>query len=94
LNNANNSSFKIPKKYKKLHANQLADIDAAVQIIASNPSIGTQKTGDLKWLYVYKLKMLGQLILLGYSITSNGDIILELIDFGSHENFCRDLKKQ
>ena len=84
---------KFQKKYKKLHANQLIDLDAAVQTVASNPSIGTQKTGYLRWLCVYKFKMVGQQTLLGYSVTSNGDIILTLIDFGSHENFYRDLKR-
>jgi hypothetical protein len=37
--------------------------------------------------------MLGQLALLGYSVSDEGEVILTFVDVGSHENFYRDLKK-
>ena len=41
---------------------------------------------------VYKFKMVKQLTLLGYSY-EDGAVVLELLTFGSHENFYRDAKK-
>jgi len=81
------------RKYKKLHANQLPEMNAAIKAIIKDPYIGEQKSGDLKWLRVYKFKMLGQLVLLGYELTDYNELILTFIDFGPHENFYRDLKK-
>jgi len=84
---------KFQRKYKKLHANQLPEINAAISAVVGNPSVGEQKKGDLYWLRVYKFKMVGQLTLLGYAIDDNGDIILTFVDVGPHENFYRDLKR-
>jgi mRNA-degrading endonuclease RelE of RelBE toxin-antitoxin system len=81
------------KKYKKLHSNQLPEMNAAISAIIADPHIGEQKKGDLGWLRVYKFKIVGQLFLLGYQITEPDDAALVFIDFGVHENFYRDLKK-
>ena len=81
------------KAYLKLHINQLAEVNKAIRAVIKNPDIGEQKKGDLSWLWVYKFKVLGKLTLLGYNIEKNGEIVLTLIDIGSHENFYRDLKK-
>ena len=80
------------KVYKKLHANQLGEVNKAIKEVIDNPDIGEQKKGSLSWLRVYKFKVLGQLTLLGYSIEKKREIILTLVDIGSHENFYRDLK--
>ena len=80
------------KAYKKLHSNQLVEVNNAIKTIMKNPDIGEQKKGSLSWLRVYKFKVLGQLALLGYSVEKAGKIVLTLIDIGSHENFYRDLK--
>ena len=64
------------KAYKKLHSNQLAEVNKAIGKVIKNPGIGEQKKGNLSWLRVYKFKVLGQLTLLGYSYEKNGDIIL------------------
>jgi hypothetical protein len=45
-----------------------------------------QKKGDLAYLRVFKFKMVEQLTLLGYSYVDD-DIVLELVNIGSHENF-------
>ena len=81
------------KVYKKLHKNQLADINKAIAAVIADVGIGEQKRGYLCWLRVYKFKMLGQLTLLGYRVDDNGEITLTFVDVSSHENFYRDLKK-
>ena len=80
------------KTVKKLHKNQKADLDKAVQSIIDDPKIGDQKSGDLSDVRVYKFKMVGQLMLLAYSYEDDV-LTLTLLALGSHENFYRDLKK-
>ena len=80
------------RAYKRLHPNQLVEVNKAIKTIVKNPDIGEQKKGSLSWLRVYKFKVLGQLTLLGYNIEKNDKIVLTLINIGSHENFYRDLK--
>ena len=84
-------SFK--KVVKKLNPNQKKDLDQAVKELMSNPGMGEQKKGDLAFLCVYKFKMDKQLTLLGYSF-DEGNLILELLALGAHENFYRDLKRK
>lgn len=83
-------SFK--KAAKKLPQNQKVDLDAAVKALMENPLLGEQKKGSLSFMRVYKFKMVKQLTLLGYSY-EDGSVVLELLTFGSHENFYRDAKK-
>ena len=83
------NSFK--KVYKKLHSNQLKEVNKAIEEVIKNPKIGEQKKGNLSWLRVYKFNVLGQLYLLGYSIEKKSEIILTFIALGSHENFYRDI---
>ena len=80
------------KVYKKLHSNQLTEINIAIDEVIKNPDIGEKKKGSLSWLRVYKFNVLGQLTLLGYSIDRKDKIVLTFVDIGSHENFYRDLK--
>lgn len=80
------------RQYKKLHDNVAADVDAAVDEIGKQPSIGERKRGDLADLYVYKFRSQGQLYLLGYTIEETVRLVyLEAI--GPHKNFYRDLKR-
>lgn len=81
------------KAVKKLNANQKKALDAAVKVLVSDPGLGISKKGDLSYLKVYKFKMTKQLTLLGYSY-DDGNLILELIALGSHENFYRDIKRK
>jgi hypothetical protein len=60
-------SFK--KAYKKLHKNQLAEVNAAIQAIINNPGLGERKKGDLSLARVYKFQMQNQLTLIGYNIS-------------------------
>ena len=80
------------KSVKKLKPNQKQDLDKAVNSLMIDPTQGQQKKGDLSYLRVFKFKMVKQLTLLGYSYV-DGDIVLELVNLGSHENFYRDLKR-
>jgi len=67
-------SFK--KAAQKLHKNQKADLDKAVKALMVDPLLGEQKKGDLSFMRVYKLKMVKQLTLLGYSF-EDGALVLE-----------------
>jgi mRNA-degrading endonuclease YafQ of YafQ-DinJ toxin-antitoxin module len=80
------------KTVKKLHNNQKKDLDEAIKAIAADPALGQQKKGDLAFLRVYKFKMAKQQALLGYSF-NEGELVLELMALGSHENFYRDMKR-
>ena len=78
------------KQKKKLHKQQIMDLDEAVKSISNDPSIGDMKVGDLQGIRVYKFKSKQQPILLAYEVI---DSTLYLYTFGSHENIYRDLKK-
>lgn len=78
--------------YKKLHKNQLSDVNRAIKEIIESPQIGEQKKGDLAGIMVYKFKMVNLLTLLAYSY-DNEKIILTFIALGTHENFYRDIKR-
>jgi len=79
------------RRIKKMHKNEKAALDKAVKSVATDPSIGEMKTGDLAGVQVYKYKLKSQLYLLAYSYIKD-ELILTFIDHGSHENFYRDLK--
>ena len=80
------------RAYKKLHDNVAADVDAATDVVASNPDIGERKKGDLADLLVYKFRSQSQLYLLGYTVDVDVRLVyLEAV--GPHENFYRDLKR-
>jgi mRNA-degrading endonuclease RelE of RelBE toxin-antitoxin system len=78
------------KQKKKLHKQQIKELDKAVKAIFEVPTIGDMKVGDLEGIQVYKFKSQTQQILLAYEVI---DSTLYLYSFGSHENFYRDLKK-
>ncbi len=78
------------KQKKKLHKNQIKDLDKAVSKIAQDPETGTMKIGDLSGVRVYKFKSMQSLIFLAYESIENS---LILYTFGSHQNFYQKLKK-
>jgi mRNA-degrading endonuclease RelE of RelBE toxin-antitoxin system len=80
------------RAYKKLPDAVAADVDAAADVVAQNPSVGERKKGDLAALFVYKFRTHTQLYLLAYTVDDAVRLVyLEAI--GSHENFYRDLKR-
>ena len=78
------------RAYKKLHKNQKADVDVAVDVIVKSPDLGEPRRGDLAGVYVYKFKSQNQLMLLAYEYDPKTRMLLLL---GSHENFYRNLKR-
>jgi mRNA interferase RelE/StbE len=81
------------RAYQKLHDTVAADVDAAAEVVANNPSLGERKKGDLTSLFVYMFRSRTQLYLLGYTVDDSVRLVyLEAV--GPHENFYRDLKRQ
>jgi len=80
------------KVKKKLPPTLRAEIDRQVDLICEDPSIGEQKTGDLRNVFVHKFSLAGQLYLLAYCI-SRSNTTVTLLALGGHENFYRDLKR-
>jgi len=78
------------RSYKRLHPNQKADVDEAVQVIVTHPETGEPKKGNLAGVFVHKFKCNGQLALLAYEFDPATRLLLLL---GSHENFYRELKR-
>ena len=77
---------------KKLPPTLRGEIDQQVDTICQDPSIGTQKTGDLNRVWVHKFSFVGQQYLLAY-LFDEETMTLTLLALGGHENFYRDLKK-
>ena len=78
------------RKVKKFSKRQKLQLDEQVKLIAENPTIGTEKKGDLRGIYVHKFKIKTIQYLLAYRFMAED---LELIMIGAHENYYRDLKK-
>lgn len=76
-------------KVKKFTQKEKNDLDNEIKKIVQNPSIGTEKKGDLRGVFVHKFKIKAALYLLSYSVVADK---LELIMIGVHENYYRDLK--
>ncbi len=77
------------RKVKKFTKAQKKKLDGEIRKIVDNPSIGSEKRGDLRGVFVHKFKIHTLQYLLAYRFTSDH---LELIMIGPHENYYRDLK--
>jgi len=77
------------KKVKKFNAKEKLELDREINKIIQDPSVGTEKKGDLRDIFVHKFTLQNQLYLLAYRLMP-GDS-LELIMIGPHENYYRDL---
>jgi len=64
-------------------------LDDQVRKIIDDPSIGSEKKGDLRGVYVHKFKLQTVQYISSYRFVSEN---LELIMIGPHENYYRDLK--
>jgi mRNA-degrading endonuclease RelE of RelBE toxin-antitoxin system len=78
------------KKVKKMSKTEKDTLDREIRRIAENPSIGEEKKGDLRGVFVHKFKLKTTQYLLAYRKVG-GD--LELVMIGPHENYYRDLKQ-
>lgn len=74
---------------KKFGKQEKMMLDEQVLKIVENPSVGEEKKGDLRGVFVHKFKIKNTQYLLSYRFTGDN---LELIMIGTHENYYRDLK--
>jgi mRNA interferase RelE/StbE len=79
------------KKVKKFNKQEKNELDNVIRQIIQNPSLGAEKKGDLKGIFVHKFNLQNQLYLLAYRFASEDS--LELVMIGPHENYYRDLKE-
>ena len=73
----------MPKQEKEI-------MDQEIRRIAENPSIGEEKKGDPRGVFVHKFKLKTSQYLLAYRKLGED---LELVMIGPHENYYRDLKQ-
>lgn len=76
-------------KVKKLSKKAKKALDTEINKIVDSPSIGVEKKGDLRGIFVHRFKVKAILYLISYRLKDQN---LELIMFGPHENYYRDLK--
>ena len=77
------------RKVNKFTESEKKKLDDHIRKIIDNPSIGTEKKGDLCGVYIHKFKIYTLQFLLAYRFVGED---LELIMIGPHENYYRDLK--
>ena len=77
------------RRVKKFNKQEKKVLDKQVINITKNPSIGDEKKGDLRGIFVHKFKISTTQYLLSYRFVGDD---LELIMIGPHENYYRDLK--
>ena len=78
------------QRVKRFNQTQKIILDEQIKLIIENPTIGTEKKGDLSEVYVHKFKIKTIQYLLAYRFNED---LLELITIGPHQNYYRDLKK-
>jgi len=78
------------KKVKKMSKSEKDSMDREIKRIAEDPSLGEEKKGDLRGVFVHKFKLKTTQYLLAYRKVG-GD--LQLVMIGPHENYYRDLKQ-
>jgi mRNA-degrading endonuclease RelE of RelBE toxin-antitoxin system len=78
------------KKVKKMSKPEKDSLDQEIKRIAEDPSIGEEKKGDLRGVFVHKFKLKTTQYLLAYRRFGED---LELVMIGPHENYYRDLKQ-
>ena len=77
------------RKVKKFTKVEKKKLDGEIKKIIKAPSIGSEKKGDLRGVFVHKFKIHTLQYLLAYKFKREN---LELIMIGPHENYYRDLK--
>jgi hypothetical protein len=78
------------QRIKKFNQAQKIVLDEQIKLIIENPTIGTEKKGDLSEVYIHKFKIKTIEYLFAYRYNEK---LLELIMIGPHQNYYRDLKK-
>jgi len=80
------------RRVKKMHKLEKEALDNAIKEIVEEPLGDIAKTGDLAGVRVFKYKFNRELYLIAYEYIED-EIVLNLIEHGTHENFYRDLKR-
>lgn len=84
----------IEKYFKKLKDKQLKDrYKKAIDLIISDYTIGSLKTGDLSGIYSYDIYYNKTNYELAYTVKIEDDEIIIFILAGTRENFYQELKK-
>jgi len=78
------------KKVKKMSKPEKDSLDREIRNIADDPSVGEEKKGDLRGVFVHKFKLKTTQYLLAYRKIGED---LELLMIGPHENYYRVLKQ-
>ncbi|MBA4419350.1 MAG: addiction module toxin RelE [Syntrophus sp. (in: bacteria)] len=78
------------KKVKKMSKPEKDLLDREIKGIIEDPSIGEEKKGDLRGVFVHKFKLETTPYLLAHRRFGED---LELAMIGIHENYYRDLKQ-
>ena len=78
------------QRIKKFNHSKKIELDEQINLIIENPTIGTEKKGDLKEVYMHQFKIKTLQYLLAYRFNQER---LELIMIGPRPNYYRDLKK-
>ena len=73
-----------------MHKQEKEVLDREIRNISKDPSIGEEKRGDLRGIFVHKFRIKAAEYLLAYRIVGED---LELIMMGPHEDYYRDLTK-
>lgn len=79
------------RSIRKFRKQEKIILDQQVHAIVNDPSIGQEKRGELKGVFVHKFKIHTTQYLLSYRLRDSKT--LELIMIGPHENYYRDLEK-
>lgn len=77
------------KRVRRFRKQEKKVLDQQVRKLAKDPSMGQEKRGELRGVFVHKFKIHGTQYLLSYRM-ADADT-LELIMIGPHENYYRDL---
>jgi mRNA-degrading endonuclease RelE of RelBE toxin-antitoxin system len=78
------------KKVKKMSKSEKDVLDQEVKRIAEDPSVGEEKKGELRGVFVHKFKLKATQYLLAYRRVGDD---LELVMIGPYKNYYRDLKQ-
>jgi len=79
-------SFK--KKVQRFRKQEKKILDTQIRKIVKDPTVGQEKKGNLRGVFVLKFKIHATQYLLSYRFIGEK---LELIMIGPHENYYRDL---
>ena len=78
------------KKIEKMSKSEKGALDREVKRIEEDSSLGEEKKGDLKDIFIHKFKLKTIQYFLAYRKVGDD---LELVMIGPHENYYRDLKQ-